>query len=167
MTLKVIKPIWERVPKSSGIKIARDGTLLLEFAQAKNERDYDWDSKSTFALTAVECAEILNAVETASEKSFFHDPNKMGASEGTITKSLRISPGRDSSYFFSLTVNNKAESTNARYDTAVSPAELRVIRNLMEFSIPRLLGFDEMFAGTPDIRESNPAMMSGMSQPPI
>lgn len=134
MGLKVIKPTWERVPTGSGLKIARDGTILLEFANARGERDYDWEGKETFALSATECGEVLAAVEAGIEKSFFHDPNKMGSGEGSITKSLRLAPARESGYFFSLSVNNKMAGTQTKFDTIVSPAELRVIRSIMDVS---------------------------------
>lgn len=134
MSLKVIKPTWERVGTGSGLKIARDGTILLEFANARGERDYDWEGKETFALSATECGDVMAAVEAGAERSFFHDPNKMGAGEGAVTKSLRVSPARDSGFFFSLTVNNKISSSQTKYDTIVSPAELRVIRSIMDVS---------------------------------
>jgi len=133
MSIKMIKPTWERVPTGSGLKIARDGTLLLEFANSRGEREYDWEEKEVFGLSATECADILEAVENGGEKSFFHDPNKMSSGEGTITKSLRVSPGKDSGYFFSLTVNNKV-SGSGRFDTPVSAGELRVIRKVMDVS---------------------------------
>lgn len=133
MTVKVIKPTWERTSTGNGLKIARVGSLLLEFANSKGEREYDWENKETFALSAVECAEILE-MDQGTEKSFFHDPNKFGSGEGAITKSLRISPARDTGFFFSLSVNNKMASSQLKYDTVVSTAELRVIRTIMDVS---------------------------------
>ena len=153
MSLKVIKPTWERISTGSGIRVSREGTVLLEFAQGKGDRVYDWDGKGTFAMNAVECGEILDAAETATERSFFHDPNKMGSAEGAVTKTMKFSPARDSGYFFSLYVNDKSTGANAQYTTAVSKAELRVIQQIVEFAIPRILGFDEMFAGAPEVRE--------------
>ncbi|KAG7673446.1 hypothetical protein Ndes2526B_g03107 [Nannochloris sp. 'desiccata'] len=167
MTVKVIKPTWERTPTGSGLKIARDGTLLLEFANSRGEREYDWENKETFALSAVECAEILELAESGGEKQFFHDPNKFGSGEGTITKNLRISPARDTGFFFSLSVNNKIAGNQVKYDTVVSPGELRVIRTIMNFAIPRILGFDEVFAGTPEIREGMPSAPETGSGPPF
>jgi len=38
---------------------------------------------------------------------------------------------------------------------------------VVQFAIPRLLGFDEMFAGAPDIREINPAGSAGTDQRPF
>jgi len=153
MSMKLIKPTWERISTGSGIRVSREGTVLLEFAQTKGDRVYDWETKGTFAMNAVECGDILDAAETGTERSFFHDPNKMGFAEGAITKTLKFSPARDSGFFFSLYVNDKATGDTSRYDTAVSPAELRVIQQIIQFAIPRILGFDEMFAGAPEVRE--------------
>jgi hypothetical protein len=130
----VIKPTWERTATGSGLKIARDGTVLLEFANARGERDYDWEGKEAFALSAVECGDVLEALEGGGDKQFFHDPNKMGSGEGAITKTLRVSPGRESGYFFNLAVNNKMAGSSTRYDTVVSTGELRVIRTLLTVS---------------------------------
>jgi hypothetical protein len=77
LSIKVIKPTWERAGAES-LRLGRAGTLLLEFANSKGEREYDWERKEVFGLSAVECGELLEAVEGGREKSFFHDPNKMG-----------------------------------------------------------------------------------------
>jgi len=134
MTVKVIKPTWERTSTGSGLKIARAGTLLLEFANSRGERDYDWENKQTFALSAVECAEVLELAEAGGKQEFFHDPNKFSSGEGTVSKSLRISPASNTGFFFSLSVSNKIAGTQNKYDTVVSPGELRVIRTIMNVS---------------------------------
>jgi hypothetical protein len=36
---------------------------------------------------------------------------------------------------------------------------------ILQFAIPRILGFDEVFAGTPEIREGLPSAPDGMSPP--
>jgi hypothetical protein len=154
MTVKVIKPTWERTAAGSGLRIARDGTLLLEFAPARGEREYDWENKETFGLSAVECADVLEAAATGAEKSFFHDPNKGGAGEGAVAKTLRLAPAREGGFFWSLSVSARAAGSQARLDTSVSAGEMRVIREVMAFAIPRLLGFDEQFAGAPEVRDA-------------
>lgn len=42
----------------------------------------------TFALSAVECAGVLDAADARQEWSAYHDPNKNSAGEGTIRKQL-------------------------------------------------------------------------------
>ena len=43
MTLKVIKPTWAHV--GSGLRMQREGTVLLEFAQSLGPQKYDWENK--------------------------------------------------------------------------------------------------------------------------
>jgi hypothetical protein len=43
LSIKVIKPTWERV--GSGLKISREGTVLLEFATSLGPQQYDWSKK--------------------------------------------------------------------------------------------------------------------------
>lgn len=45
MAFKVIKPTWAAVPSKSGINVVREGTLLLEFANAVGDKNYDWEAK--------------------------------------------------------------------------------------------------------------------------
>ncbi|KDD76494.1 Whirly transcription factor [Helicosporidium sp. ATCC 50920] len=134
VTLKLIRPTWVRSGSGNGISIQRDGTLLLEFATAKAEREYDWDRKETFALSAVECAEILEAAEAKGEVSFFHDPHKMGRQEGQVTKTLRMSTGAGATCFLNLSVADKSANARHQFSVPVSKAELRVLRVLMEVS---------------------------------
>jgi hypothetical protein len=42
----------------------------------------------TFALSAVECAGVLDAADARQEWSAYHDPNKNSAGEGTTRKQL-------------------------------------------------------------------------------
>lgn len=44
-TVQVIKPTWGKTSTGQGLTVTRDGTLLLEFANAKGEKEYDWDAK--------------------------------------------------------------------------------------------------------------------------
>jgi hypothetical protein len=69
------------------------------------------------------------------------------ADQGKTTKKLSIVPMKDGKgYFFTLTVSDKVENTNDSLSLPVSFAELAVIRSLIDYSIPKLLGFDELFA---------------------
>ena len=80
VSLKLIKPTWEQTSNGGAIRVERAGTVLLEFAAASGERQYDWENKGVIGLSAVECGEVLEALEARREASFFHDPNKSGRS---------------------------------------------------------------------------------------
>lgn len=47
-TVQVIKPTWGKTSTGQGLSVTRDGTLLLEFANAKGEKEYDWDAKEVW-----------------------------------------------------------------------------------------------------------------------
>ena len=160
MSMKVLKPTWERIPSGTGLRVAREGVIFLEFANSRGERDYDWEGKQSFALSAVECAELMDLAASGVDKAFYHDANKMSSNEGSIVKQLRVSSVRDSStggYFFNLSVNNKISNVQTKFDIFVSQAEMRLIQSIMNYAIPRILGFDEKFAGAPDVKESLPS----------
>ncbi|KAL4441252.1 hypothetical protein ABPG77_011489 [Micractinium sp. CCAP 211/92] len=151
MTLKVIRPTWERV--GSGLAISREGTVLLEFANALGPQKYDWEQKATFGLSAVECAMVLESTDARRECAFFHDPNKGSAAEGSVQKSLAIKPIQQGGGWF-FTINVSQGGSKSYISCNVSDAELRLIKTVMQFLMPRLLGFDEHFAGAPAMAAS-------------
>ncbi|KAK2078294.1 hypothetical protein QBZ16_004163 [Prototheca wickerhamii] len=163
VSVKAIRPTWGKTGTGSGITVTRQGTLLLEFANARGERDYDWEKKENFALSVTECADILDSVEAGKDKSFFHDPNKMSSNEGQVTKTLRIAPGRDSGYFFSLSVKNQGQQS--QFNVPLSGAEVRVVRSIIEFVIPHLLGFNELMLGPPDLQDGS--LPRSLDEPPF
>lgn len=153
MSLKVIKPTWERLP--GGLKVTRDGTVLLEFARNIAAQQYDWGSKEVFGLSAVECAAVLEATDARQGCDFYHDPNKGGSGEGTIQKTLSIKPMERGGWYF--TVNVTQGGTKNSVGCNVSDPELRLIKTLMTFLIPRLIGFDEQFQGVPFVANGGAA----------
>jgi hypothetical protein len=74
--------------------------------------------------------------------NFFHDPGMGTARQGAMTKSLKAEPMPDGSggVFFNLST-----SSGAKLNVAVSFAEFCVLRNLVQYLVPRLTGFDEVF----------------------
>lgn len=52
-----------------------------------------YPNRQTFALSAVECAAVLEGVDSRQLCEFFHDPNKGQPGEGSITKSLKCAAG--------------------------------------------------------------------------
>lgn len=93
VSLKLIKPTWERASNGAAIRVDRAGTVLLEFAASSGERQYDWENKGVIGLSAVECGEVLEALEARREASFFHDPNKSARSVGGAGRRRRLPPG--------------------------------------------------------------------------
>lgn len=54
----------------------------------------------------------------------------LDSNEGQVTKTLRIAPGRDSGYFFSLSVKNQGQQS--QFNVPLSGAEVRVVRSIIE-----------------------------------
>ena len=138
---------------ADAVAVDRQGVLLLGFtpSNGEGEKGYAWPQKQLFSLSAVECGEMLllgagggGASAGRQELSFHHDPAIGTPDEGANSKSLVLSPipdgGADGGgYFFSVTANDAARIT-----VPVSVAELAVVRSLLQYSIPHLLGWDAM-----------------------
>ncbi|PRW57453.1 Whirly transcription factor [Chlorella sorokiniana] len=150
MALKVIKPTWQQI--GSGLAIEREGTVLLEFAKSTGPKSYAWDQKETFGLSALECAAVLEAADKHQPANFVHDPYKGGEGEGRIIKTLRVSPAKEQGWGFNVNVKEGGADKASIY-CSVSDAELRLIKTLLAFLVPRLLGFDEHFQGAPSVLE--------------
>ena len=95
VSFKIIKPTWDRA--ASGIRLSREGTMLLEFATGSGDRSYAWGSKGTFGLSASEIGDFLAAVDANEEWSAFHDPNMGGSSRGAVILQRPAAAGARSS----------------------------------------------------------------------
>ena len=176
LSARVIRPRWRAVgPSASAVALDREGVFLFELAPAAPDggggggasslpgpsapgtRRYDWASKLNVALSVGELGAILADPDGPHE--FFHDPQKGRDGEGATRKVVRWAASPDGrAYFFQLTVTGggggggggggPSGGGGARQSVSVpvSKGELYVLRRLVDFSIPYLLGFDAAFA---------------------
>ena len=137
--------------KAAGVDAAavdRPGVLLLGFTPSEGERSYAWGNKQLFSLSAVECGELLSKVTPAlganSKVSFYHDPAMGQAAEGQNSKRLEVSTQAgddgDHVFFFSLSTSQ----SDQRLTVPVTMAEFAVVRVLLQYAIPHMLGWDVM-----------------------
>jgi len=156
-----IRPSWRQLEEGS-MAIDKPGVIFLEFAPAAGERNYDWSRKMTFAMNATEVGTIL---ETPSQKlEFFHDPGKGGSGEGSVSKVLRVEPTPDGNgYFFSITMSDKAAASKSSLSIPVSLGEFGVLKSLFNYSLPHLLGFDEVFNCQPQLMSGERSGFAGSS----
>lgn len=152
LSVKPIPPTFENKSKKSRI-IQREGTILFEFAPVgQSPREYNWDAKTLFSMDATECGAFLT-FDTSKGVEFTHDP-RMGTPEaGQTMKKLSINASPDGKgVFLKLQCNDKEKG---RSDSAVmlTWAELEVVKSIMRYSIPFLLGIDRIFEQT-NINES-------------
>jgi hypothetical protein len=71
-------------------------------------------------------------------------PEKGTNYEGGVTKELSIAPagGEGDGYVFRLSEDVKSRSVRTEVSVQLTPAEFYVVKNLAEYAIPYLLGFD-------------------------
>ena len=141
----VIKPTFEPIAGSrdGSRQKKRDGGVLLEFAPAVGQRQYDWQNKQSILLSPLELVELTESLAVLGKGvNFFHDPGMGTARQGAMTKSLKAEPMPDGSGGVFL---NLSTSSGAKLNVAVSFAEFCLLRNLVQYLVPRLTGFDEVF----------------------
>eukprot|EP00208_Stichococcus_sp_RCC1054_P008089 CAMPEP_0206149668 /NCGR_PEP_ID=MMETSP1473-20131121/37903_1 /ASSEMBLY_ACC=CAM_ASM_001109 /TAXON_ID=1461547 /ORGANISM="Stichococcus sp, Strain RCC1054" /LENGTH=246 /DNA_ID=CAMNT_0053547147 /DNA_START=386 /DNA_END=1126 /DNA_ORIENTATION=+ len=145
MCVKVIWPTWS-TPVSGGFQVkTREGTLLLEFAPndkssntpATTTRRYLWDQKESFAMAITEMGTVL--VEP--QCSFMHDPAMGAEHQGSVVKSLSIAPMEKGGCFFNLSVRKRQEVV--KMSVPLTSGELAVLRSLINYLIPKLIGFED------------------------
>ncbi len=156
LSLRPKKPVFE-VIEAGGVTVSREGSLFLEFAPSVGPKTYDWSRKQIISLSVLELGRLLE-LQAGESVEFFHDPNMGKSEQGKVRKSLRIEPIPDKTgYFFNLTVANKIVGFEDRQMVPIMKAEFAVMRSLMNYLIPHLLGWqvfvdpsqldDSMFGG--------------------
>lgn len=155
MQLKAIKPEW-RSSANGDISVTRPGVMLLEFAavaqgggdqQGYGQRNYDWSNKETFALRAEEMGNFI----VSNNFSLVHDPNKGGPGDGSVMKTLKVFPSQDGKgTMISLQVRTQGQGQgqdgNFYLMVPMTDGEMAVFKSIANYLIPKLLGFDEIFA---------------------
>jgi len=150
MKLKAVRPTFET--DANGRKIMkRAGGVLLELANATNagSRSYDWTNKSSFMLSGTEAAELADRLASGGEGaacSFFHDPNAGSASRGSVQKAFKVEPMPDGSGGVFVNLSTTSGGRKSFHSVPVSYGESAAIRRVLAFLVPRVLGFDDVFA---------------------
>lgn len=116
----------------------KGGAVFLEAANAKAERQYDWENKIIFALGIKDIGMLLAGFKQGQAK-IFHDPGAQTESQGTIAKTLALAAGRHTTYFLTLTEKQGEEEKQAK--VSLTADEARVLCELLAYSLPKLLGW--------------------------
>eukprot|EP00798_Chlamydomonas_sp_ICE-L_P021232 gene21232-28148_t len=148
LQMTIIPPTWSGTQKGN-FYVEKEGKLMLRFAPIGanpsgtnvGQRNYDWSANLCFAMSPNEMGMFLTE-KTVFEA--FHDPNKGKAGEGSQTKSLKLSPsGNNDGAFFFIFMQNGTKA--AKVMIPLGPSELAVIKSLVNYALPRVLGFDMQF----------------------
>ena len=135
--------------------MSKAGGLFFEFAPSLGQREYDWGRKGTFLLDVTECGTVLSLEKGVSNSyEFVHDPMMGQEGEGQTIKKMKWSTSKDG-VFLNLSVMDKTKNANEAFSVPLSYGEMEVIFSIIKFSIPRFLGFHEVWA--------NPGMGMGGS----
>lgn len=82
------KPIKATVEasQSGSLEVKRKGVLLMEFANATGQRQYDWGNKIYFALSVTEMSQVFltNTIYSNTTVELFHDPSMRGEAQGQV-----------------------------------------------------------------------------------
>ena len=146
MNVKVIAPTFSQSASGGPLTLKKAGALLLECAPGA-ARAYDWSKKMAMALNVTEMAEILAFTAEAGNLEFLHDPAMGTTSAGQTVKTLRISPMPDGKGLF-VNMTQRDKSGNTQLSVPLTWGEFAAMRSLIDFSIPRCLGWDRALAET-------------------
>jgi hypothetical protein len=146
LAVRPIPPSFSPAGASSR-NLDKEGGILVELAPVSGARTYDWSKKATFLLDPTECGSVVSMDITKDTVEFFHDPNMGSEKQGDISKRLQIYKSPDGkAVFVSLYVKDKSDAPKS-YVIPLTFPEFYVLRRLIDFSIPRLLGFDCIWGG--------------------
>lgn len=163
LSLDPIRPMLGKIP--SGLRVTRRGTFLFTMAaridgsvgdattySGNTTRRYDWEGKSSFALSPKECGTLLATFRGGgivgdsvvfSRRTF---SDQIDNKESRVYKELsvvRSSPPMEGGLGMidiTMTVEGRPDIR-----TSVDLGEWVTIEELMKYSIPRLLAFDKIF----------------------
>lgn len=118
------------------------GAVFIQMAPAIGNNNYDWNNKINFALSLGDTAKILETFRSppspdGQPSSIYHDTYAGTERRGETTKSLLISKGRQSGFFFTLI--EKDNGIEKKVSVPMSNGEAIILRNLLERSTIRAL----------------------------
>ncbi|ETW09554.1 hypothetical protein, variant [Aphanomyces invadans] len=138
LQLSPIAPVYTNA--GSYLKLKRGGSLMLTWCK-KTSSGYNYQEKFYFALTPTEIGALLNSLDDRAPRfSLVHSPNA-NATGDTATKVLAVEyqPEHLKTVF-------EYGSSNDRAAVALSSGEVRVFKELLQYSIPYLYGFHSTLA---------------------
>ncbi|KAG7400611.1 hypothetical protein PHYBOEH_004878 [Phytophthora boehmeriae] len=136
----------------SYLKTKRVGAIMLSWAKATNS-GYNYSNKTFFSLSPSEVGLVLELLDARiPELSLRHSPNMNSPDEDKNTKSLHISRalGADGNPVVMIKVTHEDESV-----ATLNVGEARVFKELLTYSLPRLLGFHSVLEGPLNIEGGN------------
>lgn len=116
-----------------------EGAVFIEAAPAVGKNKYDWDNKIIFALSANDIGMFLSGFKQG-KFEIYHDPDAQTERRGSRAKKLSLASGEQAGTFF-LSLTEKSGDTRKEARISLQPQEARILNNLLESALPRILGW--------------------------
>lgn len=128
----------------------KDGRILVEAASTVGQNVYDWANKHVFAMTALECASLLLAINTGeiaksdgkkSGVTFLHDPGTQTDRAGKFIKTLNFYSPRGPAAGCLVKSLEKKNGTTTIHSVPLLGTELKALCVLLERAIPMMMSW--------------------------
>ncbi|OQS05242.1 hypothetical protein THRCLA_02591 [Thraustotheca clavata] len=146
------------------LKLKRGGSLMLSWCKA-TQQGYNYQDKLFFSLSPREIGAVLNSLDSLQKCTLVHSPNMNDpqANEGLRkTFVVEFQPEHNKTVF-------TYSSDQARTAVALDAGECRVLKELMQYSLPYLYGFNSILEAEPTVEfegnQAQPARSNNRSPP--
>ena len=121
----------------------REGCVFVEVANTKAPNVYDWDKKTTIALSINDMAEFLMVLEgQKKEASITHDPGAKGPTAGQVNKRMSLaSPKGITEGGVLVNISFKKGKDERKYMVPLNPAETKRLAVCMRTAISSALNW--------------------------
>jgi hypothetical protein len=116
-----------------------EGAVFIEAAPAIGKNKYDWDNKIIFALSASDIGTFLTGFKQG-KFEIYHDPDAQTERRGSRAKKLSLASGEQAGTYF-LGLSETQGDTRKEARISLQPQEARILNNLLESALPRVLGW--------------------------
>ncbi|KAH9158180.1 hypothetical protein AeRB84_000013 [Aphanomyces euteiches] len=149
--LSPIAPVYSDTGKY--LKLKRGGSLMLTWCKS-SPSGYDYQGKHFFGLTPAEIGSLLNTLDMNVKKfSLVRSPNMnapQASDAATKTFAVEFQPEHHKTVF-------EYTSGDVRAAVALTSGEVRVFKELLQYSLPYLCGFHSVLDGELSIETENGA----------
>ncbi|OQR98669.1 hypothetical protein ACHHYP_08234 [Achlya hypogyna] len=143
------------------LKLKRGGSLMLSWCKS-TQQGYNYQDKLLFSVSPREIGAILNALDTKQKCTLVHSPsmNDPQANDG-LKKSFVVEyqPEHHKTIF-------SYSSDQVRTAVALDAGETRVLKELLQYSLPYLYGFHSILEAEPTIEYEGGAAPSNTPRAP-
>lgn len=143
--ISLIRPT-RRTLKGKGVDksiVDRNGAIFVQAAKGVAHHEYDWENKIVFALGLPDIAAILGNPKWEKKEGSKYGPSLFHPSKDDERKGKRLAFVPGSGKYAGTYMMQLSDSTGNKIMVPFSNGEYRVFMQLLQQSIPILLGFSD------------------------